>query len=295
MVLPSALSEQTPTDDSGVLEAVASHLSTCRYEPETKNHCCSSNENSQVTATNALRTLEAIWCPCLSLHHEHVGSEGETDQGALSQHSEHPRTRSSAEKHATVLLERPLCFRVDGNATSGGDKEHREPEELLNNIYKSFALLVESRIRAYATLIARHTQKKQQQGDSSLSKRGVITNCLNQLLLVSASIYAERRETRFELVQDQDVVMLDVEDGDIDDDDDGAKYSSSSKHPYHPLTLRVSFDLVMPRSAEEKKVVSIAVEAPGQIKGKWTVHTTVVYRIELQSAFVVANTPLTYL
>lgn len=248
-------------DDVEMLSAVASRLSSCRYEPERINPCfCRSKKNTRVIAANVLRSIDEIWCPCLSLHHEHVDSDGEGD---LPPQSEHPRTRSSAEKHATALLARPLCVRIDH---SGGKTEHHEPEELLDNIYKSFALLVESRIRAYATLIARHTQQKQQQqhGEASLSKQEVINNCLNRLFLISSAIYAERRETRFEFMHDEDLVMLDDEDVSTN----GAESSSSQGHRCHSLTLCVSFDLVMPRSAGEKKVVPIAVEAPGQIHGK---------------------------
>ena len=218
-----------------LFEAVTRALGSSRFEPELAAAAAASvTAEKSFRGTAGLLQRVRIHCPSLSLDHEH---QQESECASLK------RNRNTTEKYATSLLSRPLSIVAAGadddntlliiQGDSSG-KEESAATRLLDNMYKSFAVLVESRIHAYVTLIARHLLSKK---PKDVSER------LDRLLTVGAAIYAERRELAFEL-------------------EPGSKHDA-------PLRLRVSFDLVMPRPTGEKQVMAISVQTLGSIhRGK---------------------------
>lgn len=114
----AALTMQSRTD---AMAELGTHLSSSR--PALEGH-------QQADLRNGIAKL---LCPGLSL--KHVETEDH----------HHFSDRKQAEKYALNMLSRPLEASVI-----------EAPEALLQNVYASFAVLVDSRLRAYTTFLARH-------------------------------------------------------------------------------------------------------------------------------------------
>jgi hypothetical protein len=124
-------------------EAVAKLLSASHLDGEIPR-----NQEFSLMTEGKMEELSVI-CPSLSLHHD-KGKFG------VSQKVD----RKLAEDRAVDLLSRPVHFRLGESQID--DTEHRVSflgSDLLQNIYSSFAVLVDCRLRAYSDLLARHVAK----------------------------------------------------------------------------------------------------------------------------------------
>ena len=176
--------------DSNNLSGIARLLSTSQKEKAT-----ASQEFHSLSMTGDMRELKVI-CPSLSLHHKKESHCGGPD---------HCSDRKHAEDRAVSLLNRPLNI---------GDDESDEPLQRIaryalairQNIYSAFAVLVESRLRAYADLLKRQVLaisfKKhflQTNGTSASLADIAIEEWLAIILKNSAQIKTDAVVTRFDL------------------------------------------------------------------------------------------------
>jgi len=149
--------------------------------------------------------------PLLSLAHESV----EEDNGDLIE-------REQAEKHAAALLARPVTSNVRPT--------------LHHHLFEGLAILIQSRLRAYADLVLRHKELSPGPCDK-----------LDRLFCIAACVYGDNVKASFEL--DRDL---------LDESVDGAEA---------PLKLRFSVDLVVPGEPLGKE--SHALKASAKCSGKF--------------------------
>lgn len=217
------------------LSAIARMLSlTPDSHSDTNSHC--DERHRSVTPS-----VHEWVCPGLSLKH---GKECSSLDLASSSTSEHRYCydRKQAEEHAVELLSRPL--QCDTNPVLGGigdvilgESGDHAAQLLQSNIYSSFAVLMDSRLHAYSTVLARH----------ALSLPDEIPNIqekLAEILLIGTRIEADKMSTQFLLT-----------DGEND-------------HAW--LTFQVTMELTIPsnrESSSKKQTIAVAFEASGSIHG----------------------------
>ena len=117
------------------LATIARLLSTSHLEEEQEfSH---PQEFSSMTVVDSLQEL-TLSCPGLSLHHDKEGHCGVSDRYADRKHSE---------DHAVSLLARPLEVHNEEKLNQSGSvlPIARSAHALLQNIYASFAVLVDSK------------------------------------------------------------------------------------------------------------------------------------------------------
>lgn len=220
-----------------------------------------SETRSSGTACRNLR----FSCPALSLaHKEHLDMD----------HS----SRRQAERYAVSLLSRPLLVgeKEDDEEDSSTTTEASEivgfpckglpeaPAVLLRNIYESFAMLVDSRLRAYATFMARHCDtlarsKKNIVNSSTATAVGVrnVEQKLVTLLGVGSRIEASSMRTIFEVTATTTTDTL-------EEDDEDLKHKSYSL----PLRFEAVINLIVPGPSGEVDNLSVAQTTTGVISGK---------------------------
>lgn len=236
---------QSPSDsltgsDSGMngrseaLATIAKLLSTSLLDTE------KDREISPVTA------CARVSVPGLSLKH----TKDHGNPSCLSSSQD----RQEAEKRAVSLLERPLeelrgTLMLSSNSIAAA-------KALLQNVYSAFAVLVDSRLHAYAAFLARHAlslEKKQsgKSGESSSKKIATVRGIeekLTTILSTGAQVDADSIVTRF-YVEDEKISF-----------DDGKSTSS-------PLSFTISMDLTIPRPKGKKESVSVTFATSGTITG----------------------------
>jgi hypothetical protein len=199
-----------------------------------------------------------VSCPCLSLHH---GKDGHC--GA----SNHCADRKHAEDHAVCLLARPLKVPKEDEEQEEAEPKFivaRSARALVQNIYSSFAVLVDSRLHAYTDFLARHAlalKSKKYASDAAeesflndAAVRG-IEEKLAMILATRGQVEADTFVTRFEL-QTEGMALL-----------DGTKSSAV-------LNFVVDADFAVPRPHGKKEVVSVSFSTTGTITG-----TCIVFRV----------------
>ena len=122
------------------------------------------------------------------------------------------------------LLARPLL--VDTTA-AGGIGENSAAALLQQNLYSSFAVLVDSRLHAYSAFLARHALSLSDEAEAAS-----IREKLSEILVVGSQVAAETMDTRFT-----------TGDGIIDE---GSSPLSSAT-----LTLHVTLDVSIPIGWEQ--------------------------------------------
>ena len=177
----------------GVFSSLASLLRACHdrekgfadrmFEAEDtpKEHCSKDYLSEHVSR---------IECPGFCLRHEgHLNMDRST--------------RIQAQLEAASLLTRPLRVEVDPIEKGAGSIRIEDlPKILMNNIYESFAILVDSRLRVYAKVFFRHlTCLMSKQADAF----GVLQmgQKLDTLHDIGGHITAQSMQMHFEL-EDED-------------------------------------------------------------------------------------------
>lgn len=167
--------------------------------------------------------------------------------------------RKHTEEYAAGLLARRLTIGTKNKEnpnTGEGDNDlfYTETFEsvkdiLLQNINESFATLVDCRLRAYATFLARHglsLARKIEEAESVVN----IEQKLTLLLDVGNQITAPQAELHLHVNDD---VEPEVEDGEAN----------------LAISLEVRLSLEIPRSNESVQVVPVSITSPGEAKSKW--------------------------
>jgi hypothetical protein len=202
---------------------------------------------------NACRNPLRFSCPALSLaHKDHLDMD----------HS----SRKEAERYAVSLLSRPLLVGETEHANEVGFPCVGLPEVpavLLRNIYESFAMLVDSRLRAYATFLARHcdtlARSKKKNLHSAAPVVGVfnVEQKLGTLLGLGSRIEASSMRTIFEVAE------TGADDDEEDKRDEGLQHKSSSL----PLRMKAVINLVVPGPSGEVDTLSVTHKTTGVISG----------------------------
>jgi hypothetical protein len=236
--------------------AIASLLSTSQLEKESEFHRV--QEFSSMTDRDNLREV-MVSCPCLSLLHE--------KEGHLGAASDHCADRKHVEDHAVSLLARPLLEVVLGDEKQLGAEPglniSRSARTLLQNIYSSFAVLVDSRLHAYTEFLASHARAlsskkyrsnavKDADTPSNTAVRG-IEEKLATILATGTQVETDTLVTRFELQEEGS-----------DDLVEGSTESSAM------LSFVVAMDFAVPRPHGKKEVVSVSFSTTGKIAGTCT-------------------------
>jgi hypothetical protein len=256
------------------LALIGEHLGA---ESDAAPPCSSSSSSSKVVVdleeeprepakNNASRNPLRFSCTALSLaHKDHLDMD----------HS----SRKQAEHYAVSLLSRPLI--VGGNddekAISSVTERANEllggfpctglpevPAVLLRNIYESFAMLVDSRLRAYATFLARHcdtlarSKKKNLPYSSAVVGVRNVEQKLGTLLDVGSRIEASSMWTTFEV----------AETGTDDDEEDERDGDLKRKSYSLPLRLEAVINLVVPGPSGVADTLSVTQTTTGVISGK---------------------------
>jgi hypothetical protein len=120
-------------------------------------------------------------------------------------------------------------------------------QQILENAYQSFTVLIDSRLRAYASFLARHAMAV---ADEKTNEMGMfsVEQKLETLLDVGGKITVSRVSTRFDVAE-----VEGVQEGD---------------HYSFPLSFYVEMSLMIPRPLATDEMVSVAFSAPGTIAGK---------------------------
>lgn len=200
-------------------------------------------------------TISSIECPRLSLRHEgHL----KIDQNS----------RVEAEQEAASLLARPVRVEVERNENRNAELEapsllvHDLPETLMKNIYESFAVLVDSRLRVYAKLFLRHlTGLVTKQGDAfAILQMG---QKLETLQKIGGQIIAQSMQLHVEL-QDQEPEEIDP-----------GQFQQA-------LQLEATMELLVPSPTGQNRSLTVRHKSQGHIKGTSTLKSR-----ELSSLFAV--------
>jgi len=195
------------------------------------------------------RNIRGWVCPGLSLKHDAKEGGGSSSS---SNHSSH-QDREQAEEHAVNLLARPLLVEAAADTTAAAGIGENSARQLQQNLYSSFAVLVDSRLHAYSAFLARHALSLSDEAEAAS-----IREKLAEILLVGSQMAAETMDTRFT-----------TGDGIYDDDDDEGSSPLSSA----TLTLHVTLDLSIPsdgsKQSKEKKNIPVSFEITGSIQGTY--------------------------
>ena len=240
--VPGAMTMNTHTNNTKeILCAAAQVLSlTPESHPRPNSHC--SEQYRTVT-----RCVRECVCPGLSLKH---GKESISDPAFTSSEHRHcHHDRKQAEERAVKLLARPLQRPRSAVSTSIGYEVLGEEEDpaaqlLQKNLCSSFAVLMDSRLHAYSTVLARHAMSLPDEVPNVQEK-------LAEILLVGTRVEAETVSTQF-LMRD-------------DENDESS------------LTFHVTMDLTIPSDRnsdnKSKKTIAVAFETAGSIHGTCDVWT----------------------
>lgn len=216
--------------------AVARILSLTPDSAEEENSHC---DEKYRTMTSSLRE----WvCPGLALKHS-KDERSSSDPSSSENHGHYDRKQ--AEEHAVALLTRPLQHCSASRTRGIGEID---AQLLQQNISASFAILVDSRLHAYSSVLARHALSLPEE-DTNVQEK------LAEILLVGTRVDVEQVSTRFVL--------------------------SEAEDDPSPLTFQVGMDLTIPsdrKQSKSKKAISVAFETAGSIHG--TYHTKSTRRID---------------
>ncbi|EEC43961.1 predicted protein [Phaeodactylum tricornutum CCAP 1055/1] len=189
----------------------------------------------------------SLQCPSISLVHEKHTSVDH-------------RTRQTAHDLAIALLSRPVVLRRANYHCSSSMKPQTSQgasnpvfqtdslpqlsQQILENAYQSFTVLIDSRLRAYASFLARHAMAV---ADEKTNEMGMfsVEQKLETLLDVGGKITVSRVSTRFDVAE-----VEGVQEGD---------------HYSFPLSFYVEMSLMIPRPLATDEMVSVAFSAPGTI------------------------------
>ncbi len=177
-----------------------------------------------------------VMCPSLSLQHEHVESK-----------SAGTRSREQVAGHAASLMARQEAITLSYSEGSVYVINHKE-EQLLDNIYRSFTILVYSRVRAYAAMISRG-KKNAFTNAHAETAQSCIGEKLERLVNAATAIRLDNMATTFELER----VNLDEE------------------NSVTPILFGLIIELDLPASKnDEREPYKMSIRVPGEIRGKKT-------------------------
>jgi hypothetical protein len=200
--------------------------------------------------------LKTLSCPALSLKHDH---EEIPFDGIHETSSTDARSRQQVQGNAAALLAREIrsseeeAFENTKGIVTVTSALSKIPETLLGNVYESFSILVDSRLRAYSNFLALQgvTLAKSDPSFTPTDLRA-LEQKIEALLIAGSKISVDSVSTHFEETRI------------LEDDDDEQSISGLSL----PFLFRVQINLIVPRTSGETERVNVSLSAPGQITGK---------------------------
>ncbi|KAL7580163.1 hypothetical protein ACA910_012916 [Epithemia clementina (nom. ined.)] len=186
----------SPPDPQEVIHIVASLLSVERGE----DGCVAPIEHGITECEQRLASLISsknndhvqFTCPALSLVHD----------DPLNFNHENAK---EAEKSAFQLLSRPMGFEISSETCDverlANEKLSEVRRVLLMNINESFALLVDSRLRAHATFMAMHSLSI---AEKKLGEVGGLDKKLETLLEIGDRVTGTKTEVKIEVLDDEE-------------------------------------------------------------------------------------------
>lgn len=191
------------------------------------------------SSSNANGVMRVI-CPALSLLHP----VKEASDRSFTQ------DRKQAESYAAALLERPLGLTTSATETartgSVATSMDEIPQALLQNVKDSFAILIDCRLRAYASFMARA---------GASASCAATEQALTLLLETGRQMATTDASFKF--------VVLDEAQGALIDES-----SQDDKEDERPLSVEILLDVQFGKSVEDGRTVPVKITAPGHIKGK---------------------------
>jgi hypothetical protein len=187
--------------------------------------------------------FKTLCCPSLSLKHdqEDAGSRQQVQGNAAALLAR--ESRSSEEE----------AFENTNGIVTVTSALSKIPETLLGNVYESFAILVDSRLRAYSNFLALQgvTLAKSDPSLTTPADLRALEQKIEALLIAGSKISVDSVSTHFEETR-------------ILEDDDEQIASRVSL----PFLFRLQMNLNVPRTSGETERVNVSLSAPGQITGK---------------------------
>jgi hypothetical protein len=217
-------------------------------------------ENDIVSAMLQNEVLTSLSCPALSLKHDREESALNGVDKTSSSTTSHVQTRNQVQGNAAALLARQIRIGREDASSSDDSSPNgfssslsKIPGMLLGNVYESFAVLVDSRLRAYSNFLAR-------QGVSQAKKNPLLVPVdLKALELKIEALLAAGRKVSVHSVSthfEEETRLMEDEESDCD--------SSVS----FCFQFRVQMKLIVPGPSGETETVSVSLSAPGHIIGK---------------------------
>ena len=224
-------------------------------------------ENSSSSRSQNSETVEEGACdfssfPSLSLQKK-MGAASDTSGDQVLFHG-----KEGVEAHVAALLARPVLVSNGQDATCSSTEETDDestefteaiitdvPALMQQNLVLSFSTLVQSRLRAYATFLARHglsaakskSVEELEEGASNVNQK------LETMLEIGNLVSLSDVQTSFATQTEHATTSLDGED---------IKVSL-------PLCMRASIQVVIPKLEGKAESLSLDIKAAGTITGKW--------------------------
>jgi hypothetical protein len=184
--------------------------------------------------------LKSLLCPALSLKHDREDTSSTDVQ-----------SRKQVQGNAAALLAREITSSEE-KASEDTSALSKIPETLLGNVYESFAVLVDSRLRAYSNFLALQGVSLARKDPSyAPADLKALEQKVEALLVAGRKVSVDSVSTHFEesrLIED-------------DDEENTSRVSL-------PLLFRVQINLIVPRSNGETQKVNVCLTVPGDITGK---------------------------
>ena len=233
------------------------------WEPSSTNPAVTSEEDNEIPYVNFSSF------PSLSLEKRSEGEQLDPDNASFG-------NREDVEAHVSSLLSRPILV-SNANSNEVNEVEDEDAQEeffmaaeidkvpnmMMQNFFDSFSTLLNSRLRAHATFLARHglslLKTSVENNDNELEEGIVgVEQKLETMLEIGRLVSTNAIATSFQAKAENATAVPQQEDGE----------ESISKVSI-PLTMDVSIDISLPRpGGGPSKVVTVSFHTTGSITGK---------------------------
>lgn len=211
--------------------------------------------------------LTSLTHPNSSTTHHHDGS---------------PEDKLKVEEHASsnlarILLARRRSTNSTQSSSTGQNNDSSTttspviselPLQMLDNLKSSFLTLVDARLRAYITILARHgvnlsecpglSQEEQQEGVLAVERK------LETLINIGTGVTIDNMVTFFHLEE-----CKNSNDGDAGDDNQ--QQQNEQYEVTMPLVMETTMDVSIPKIGSGSQLLTVGASAKGSLKGKFAI------------------------
>eukprot|EP00545_Synedropsis_sp_CCMP1620_P007392 CAMPEP_0119014984 /NCGR_PEP_ID=MMETSP1176-20130426/10493_1 /TAXON_ID=265551 /ORGANISM="Synedropsis recta cf, Strain CCMP1620" /LENGTH=414 /DNA_ID=CAMNT_0006968241 /DNA_START=72 /DNA_END=1316 /DNA_ORIENTATION=+ len=291
--------EDQPPNHTSTVARIATLLGAFRLKnmPQNnrKNNGClstlfSSESASDKTGADSDSTCSVPSLLLKSLTHQ----EGESCSSNSNQ-----LDKIKVEEHASCNLSRMLVARPGNNKSSTSVTDDRTiviselPLQMLDNLASSFLTLVDARLRAYITILARHgvslsecpalSQEKQREGVQAVERK------LETLIKIGTGVTIANMVTFFRL--DEASVTSDNAEGDAQHQEH--QNDENNKHKLTlsmPLVMETTMDVSIPKIDSGNQLLTVGASTTGTIKASFNATGALVHvQIEVETHHLLAK------